>query len=156
MKNLIIIVIIVLSSSVIFAANPPTDYITNTEGTIFVTNLKYGVFYFLKADLRNGEGTGYKKEEVIEYKKNGQVYTKLPEIVENSTTDNYVFMKLIKYNNGLKLYEYSKLNEKGVLKAELYIFDGREFITTFDPENYQHVAVFFFERLIDMPANAPR
>ena len=153
MKNLIIIVTIVLSSSLIFAQKTADDYVTNEEGTIFYTNLKYGIFNFLKGEVKGGENISYKKDEVIEYKKDGQIYTKLPEIVDNKVTNNYVFMELLSYKSGLKLYRYSKLDANGKEIAEIYIFNEDEFVVDLNINNYQHLTVFFTESLINTTSN---
>ena len=156
MKNLLIIAIIVLSSSVIFAQKTADEYVINEEGTVFFTNLKYGVFNFLRGGLENGEKISYKKDEVIEYKKDGQVYTKLPEIVNNKITDNYVFMKLLTYKCGLKLYQHSKLDANGNTISKIYIFNEKEFVVNLNNSNYQHLTIFFTKSFIDMPANATK
>ena len=145
MKNLLVIAIIIISSSISFAQKTANEYVTNEEGTVFFTNVKYSIFNFIVGELENGEKIKYKKNDILEYKKDGQVYTKLPEIVNNKETDKNVFMKLLSYKCGLKVYQYSKFDSNGNEFSEILIYDNKTFVVDINNDKYKNLTVFFNE-----------
>ncbi|MBN2891974.1 MAG: hypothetical protein JXL97_08915 [Bacteroidales bacterium] len=153
MKQLIIIAAIVFSTSVIFAQKTANEYVTTKEGTVFYENLNFGVFCFLNG-IRNGEKTTYEKADVLEYKKDDQVYTRLPEIVNNEYTGETVFMKAISYRCGLILYEYSSYDVNGNICTDLYVFNKDKLIVDVNQKNYLTLFSFFSGELFTNTANA--
>lgn len=142
MKQLIIITALIFVSSLTFAQKTVSDYVKTNEGTVFYQEVNHGLFNFLNGKI-NGEKTSYKKDDVIEYKKDGQIYKKLPEIIDNETTGDYVFMKAIDYRCGLILYEQKSIDNNGNIYKSYYVFDNDKFVVDVNKNNYETLISFF-------------
>lgn len=142
MKKLIFIAIIILSSLTIFAQKTANDYVVTKDCTTFYENLKYGIFSFITGKM-DGIKTKYNRRDILEYRKNGVTYTKLPKIRNNTPTKNYTFMKAIAYKNGFVLYEYKSYNSVGQECKSYYIFKYKTFIVDVNKSNVKTLVAFF-------------
>ncbi|MBN2662372.1 MAG: hypothetical protein JXR68_01875 [Bacteroidales bacterium] len=152
MKQLIIITAILLSGFAIFAQKSVGDYVTTVNGRHFYQNVNHGVFHFLNAKI-NGTKTSYTKEEVLEYKINNNVYTKLPVFINNQNTGKFAFMKALSYRSGLVLYEYEHCID-GFSYTDYFVYRNSDLVVTLTPENYLNLIDFFTGEVFHNIANA--
>ena len=142
MKKIIITLSVVLLSTIVFAQKNISDYVKTQDCLFFYQKVSLGFGHFLTGKL-NGKKTNYSFDDVVEYRKNGEIFIKMPEIVDNKPTKNSVFMKAMTYRNGLVLYEYSKVDVNGIKYSEFYIFDDHKFVVDVNKQNYLTLIDFF-------------
>ena len=143
MKNLILIAIFAAVSFGAYAEISVTDYVVTDSGISYFVDLRYGLTDYLIGKTDTGEKVRFERDEIKSFRKDGKVFTKMNQILNNKATDNYVFMQEITYENDAKLYAYTHYNSAGQLITDLYVFKGDEYVMPFNEKNSSYLLNFF-------------
>lgn len=141
----------IFAVTAMFAAPIPDEYVKTKDDVIYYSKLKLGPTK-ARLILDNGDKVTLMNNEVIAYKKDGKVYEKMPLYYKNKPTGKEVFMEILKYTNGMKLYRYSTMEQEvnypyviGSTKPvdKFYVFKNGNYHLQIDESNYQTVFGFF-------------
>jgi len=143
MKKLMIVTLLVTLTLTSFSnAKTSFSYLLTSKGTIYCTKVKVGTFqttYF----LATGERMTLSNDQLQGYYKNETLHMKMPEIVNNKPTDNFVWMELLSTRNGQSAYMYHNYLPSGDEVDEIYIFENDRFVVKVDEKNYSTVLPYF-------------
>jgi hypothetical protein len=153
MKTLLITLVTLFASVQMFANIPliPDDYVKTKNDVLYYTKLTVGATK-ARLILDNGKKITLMNNELIAYKKDGKIYEKVPLYVHNKSTDKMVFMEIIKYTNGMKLYRYHTYESEnkspytlGTTKEvdKFYVYKNGNYHLQLDDANYKTVFAFF-------------
>lgn len=152
MKTLLISCIVLFAVFTLKANIPaPDDYVKTTNDVLYYSKLTFGPNK-ARLVLDNGKRITLMNNELIAYKKNGKVYEKLPLYLNNKNTNRQVFMEVLKYTNGMKLYRYHTYQDDvkspyaiGATKPvdKFYVFKNGNYHLQIDEANYKTVFAFF-------------
>lgn len=122
--------------------NSGPDYIITEDGVQFFEKVRTGLFSSLTGIGESGR-VSYKAEDVIAYRKDGQIYERMPVIENNRETGRYAFMELIAYRNGHKLFRHYVYEGGYPREAEYYVFRNGSYLVNFDKKNSISLNNFF-------------
>ena len=133
-------------SSMVNAGMP--DYIVTGDDVQYFKKVRYGITAFLVGIDVPGK-VRYRVDEVVAYRKDGQVYEKMPVICDGKETGSFAFMELVAYRNGLKVFRHSVYKGCNIPREDEYIVyrDGHYHLC-FDKKNYKILSKFFFRSSI--------
>lgn len=129
----------------------PDDYVKTKTDVLYYSKLTLGPTK-AKLILDNGNKITLMNNELVAYKKNGKIFEKVPLYIKNKNTNKEVFMELLKYTNGMKLYRYTTYEQEvnlpysvGSTKpiGKFYVFKNGNYHLQIDEANYQTVFTFF-------------
>ena len=143
MKSVLTLVVLIFLSTGLFAWEKGGDFVQTKEKVYFFKNLRFGVSSFLVGTMENGGKVKFAKEDVLVYKKAGERFEKVSIVKDNACTENYCFMKVVAYKNGLKLFKHEYYDNNGKLTSRHYVFKEDKFIVKFDRENIASLTAFF-------------
>lgn len=151
MKTILISCMMMFAVVALSANTAPDDYVKTKKNVIHYSKLTIGSTK-AKLILDNGEKITLTNNEVIAYKKNGKIYEKVPLYYNNKSTNTEVFMEIIKYSNGMKLYRYNTYQQEVNLPysassiqpvEKYYVFKNGDYHLQLDEKNYKTVFAFF-------------
>ena len=143
MKKLTLLLVLVLISATFLAARG-TDYVITNEGTYFLKNVKYGLKCYIIGKSETGKSMKFSKNDIKAYSKDGIVFEKMPVYKNNLPTGEENFMKIVRYRNGLKLYEYEYISKvTNTLSRRYYVFKENKFVLEMDDANRANLTAFF-------------
>ena len=143
MKTLITFMMIALMGTSLFANGTDGDFVQTKEKAYFFKNVRLGAKHFLVGLKQTGEKVYFTKEDVVSYKIDGTQFDKIPVIKDNVCTEDYCFMELITYKNGMKVYKYRFFDMNGEKTSRHYVFKNGEFVVNFDSKNMETLTAFF-------------
>lgn len=143
MKKTLVILLMVLLSANLFAIEAG-DYVKTDDGTFFFKKVRRGVNCCLVGIKENGEKVKFTKPEILAYAKDGQVYEKMPLYNNNQLSGEEVFMALVTYRHGLKLFKYENMTGSSSTKFRRYfVFKGDKFVLEVNERNRPTMISFF-------------
>jgi hypothetical protein len=143
MKKITFILVLALFS-VNLVALEIGDYVKTSDGTFFFKRVRQGINCCLVGIKENGEKVKFMKPEIIAYAKDGQVYEKMPLYNSNQASGEKVFMALVTYRHGLKLYKYENMAGQSSSKFRRYfVFKGEKFMLEINEKNRPTMISFF-------------
>ena len=143
MKSVLTLVVLMFLGTGLFAGEDIGDFVQTKEKVYFFKNLRFGISSFLVGTMGNGEKVKFAKEDVIAYNKAGERFEKVSIVIDNVCTENYCFMKVVAYKNGLKLYKHEYNDKNGNLTSRHYVFKDDKFIVKCDRKNLATLTAFF-------------
>ncbi|MEN8121436.1 MAG: hypothetical protein ABFS35_13880 [Bacteroidota bacterium] len=143
MKKILTLIVLAFLSTGLFAGDKDGDFVQTKDNVYFLKNLRLGVSSFLVGTMENGEKIKFAKEDVLVYKKDGERFEKVSVVKDNVCTENYCFMKVVAYKNGLKVYKHVYYDNSGELTSRHYVFKKDKFVVKFDRENKENLTAFF-------------
>ncbi len=143
MKTLLTFMMVALLSISLFAGEKYGDFVQTNEKAYFFKNVRYGAKHFLVGVKENGEKVKFAKEDVIAFKIDGQSFEKVQIVKDNVCTENYCFMQIVAYKNGLKVYKHVYYDTDGKLTSRHYVFKQDRFVVKFDRKNKESLLAFF-------------
>lgn len=129
----------------------PDEYVKTKDDVLYYSKLTLGPTK-ARLILDNGTKVTLMNNEVIAYKKDGKLFEKVPLYYKNKNTKREVFMEIIKYTNGMKLYRYVTFDQDvnlpysatGTRQVEkYYVFKNGNYHLQLDESNYKTVFAFF-------------
>lgn len=143
MKRIILIAIIATVTLSAYSAPKLTDYVVTEDGISYFTKVRYGIKAYLVCINKDGSTVNYTKDEIMSYRKNGEVFKKNSIIKNGKPCEDCEFMQLIKTRHGVSLYTYkcNDRNENRVMKCLVYKDD--EFVLEVDESNFRQIVDFF-------------
>lgn len=129
----------------------PDDYVKTKNDVIYYSKLTLGPTK-AKLILDNGDKMTLMNNELVAFKKNGKVFEKVALYHNNKNTNKDVFMEVVKYTNGMKLYRYMTYEQEvnlpysaSATKAveKYYVFKNGNYHLQIDAKNYKTVFAFF-------------
>lgn len=153
MKTLLISFVTLFACVSMFANIPssPDDYVKTKNDVLYYSKLSFGPTK-ARLILDNGKRITLMNNELIAYKKDGKIYEKVPLYVHNKNTNKMVFMEILKYTNGMKLYRYHTFESESKSPYTLgsskevdkfYVFKNGSYHLQLDDANYKTVFSFF-------------
>jgi len=143
MKKVAILLTMVLLSTTFLSASDG-DYVKTKNGTYFVKHLKYGLKCCLAGKVSTGEKMKFNKCDITAFRKDGELFEKMPVYKNNIATGKEDFMKVISFRNGLKLYEYEYVSKTtDALARRYYVFDADKLVVEMDEANKPSLTAFF-------------
>lgn len=154
MKTLLIISCIFMFATVTINANvppAPDDYVKTSKDVLYVSKISFG-HNKARLILDNGSKMTLMNKEVIAYKKDGKIFEKVFLYNNNRNTNKQVFMEIIKYTNGMKLYKYRTYEQEvnfpysvsaPKLVEKYYVYKNGNYHLQIDKANYRTVFAFF-------------
>jgi hypothetical protein len=143
MKKFMVILVMALIS-VNLVAMEIGDYVKTADGTFFFKKVRQGVNCCLVGIKENGEKVKFTKPEILAYAKDGQVYEKVALYNNNQPSGEEVFMALVTYRHGLKLYKYENMAGQSSTKFRRYfVFKGEKFMLEINERNRSTMISFF-------------
>ncbi|OQY04915.1 MAG: hypothetical protein B6I20_02185 [Bacteroidetes bacterium 4572_117] len=143
MKKILTFIVLVFLSTNLFAGQADGDFVVTKEKAYFVKHLRFGISSFLIGTMENGEKVKFAKEDVLVYKKNGERFEKMPVVKNSVCTDDYCFMQVVAFRNGLKVYKHCYTDLNGELTSRHYIFKKDKFVVKFNSTNKETLTAFF-------------
>jgi hypothetical protein len=153
MKKMLLCFVAILAAGLLSAKDlSDYDYVVTSKATFYCEKIDFGLVK-TKCVLNTGEVISLKNNEVIAYKKDGKIFEKLPLYSNNQETGAEVFMELVKYKAGMKLYKYSCI-EEGVDKftgqpypaqpsCHMFVFNNGQYYLELNPKTCKTVFDFF-------------
>lgn len=129
----------------------PDDYVKTKSDILYYSKLTLGPTK-ARLILDNGNKVTLMNNELIAYKKDGKLYEKVPLYNKNKPTNREVFMEVLKYTNGMKLYRYIAFEDdvnhplaigSSRLIEKYYVFKNGNYHLQIDQANYKTVFAFF-------------
>jgi hypothetical protein len=151
MKTLLISFLLIFAVTAMFAVPTPDEYVKTKNDVLYYSKLKVGPTK-ARIILDNGEKVTLLNNEMIAYKKDGKVFEKVPLYYKDKPTGREVFMEILKYSNGMKLYRYSCFEQEVNLPFSVgstqqvdkfFVFKNGNYHLQVDEANYQTVFGFF-------------
>jgi hypothetical protein len=126
--------------SAVYAAEP--DYVVS-EGKLYVVetlraNTLFG-FYGKNDDGR----VRFSASEVESYRKNGEVFFKMPEVVDNKPTGREVFMQGLATRNGYVIYRHSVMADRRTPVDNYYVYKGKDYVLQLDQSTSKQLSHYF-------------
>jgi hypothetical protein len=140
MKKLSLLFIAGLISLTALAKESIPEYVITADGIKYYDNVRYGLVDLV--GVNNQGKVRYKMDEVLAYRKDGRIYEKVPMMVNNRKTERHVFMELVAYRNGLKVYKHRSGDLDN--NYEFFVYRNQEFVVQFDQRNTPSLKAFFF------------
>jgi hypothetical protein len=129
----------------------PDDYVKTKSDILYYSKLTLGPTK-AKLILDNGDKITLMNNELIAYKKDGKIFEKVPLYYKNKNTNREVFMEILKYTNGMKLYRYSTYEQEANLPLSIgstrqvykfFVYKNGNYHLQIDEANYKTVFAFF-------------
>jgi hypothetical protein len=143
MKTLLTFMMVALMGTSLFASGTDGDFVQTKEKAYFFKNVRRGTKSFLIGVKSDGTKVRFTKEEVTVFKIDGERFEKVPVVKDNVCTEDYCFMKVVAYKNGLKVYKHEYYDPDGMLTSRHYVFKNGEFVVKFDSKNTESLTAFF-------------
>ena len=131
MKNLFVTALaLLIVSTMALAQKVKHDYVvTQEQDVIFCEDVRQAITGKFICTLTSGEKMKVKSNDIQSYSINGKFFEKLPLYKGIQNTGKEVFMELVGYRSGLKLFKYYDFNRNGEPKAEYFVFNkGGDFV----------------------------
>lgn len=148
----IILSCLMMFTTLVLSATPssPDEYVKTKNDILYYTRLTVGPTK-ARLILDNGKKMTLMNNEVVAYKKNGKIYEKVPLYFKDKNTNRQVFMEIIKYKNGMKLYRYNSYSsfrpgfsaDDPQPVEQYYVFKNGSYHLQLDKVNYKTVFDFF-------------
>ena len=129
----------------------PDDYVKTKSDILYYSKLTLGPTK-AKLILDNGSKITLMNNELVAYKKDGKIFEKVPLYYKNKPTSREVFMEILKYSNGMKLYRYTAYEQDVNLPFsagetrevnKFYVYKNGNYHLQVDEANYKTVFAFF-------------
>ena len=143
MKKMFLVLIFAVLGTALFAQKSYGDFVVTLDGAQYFKNVRYGLYNFLVCKKANGEKVTYSKFEVLEYKKHGQRYEKMPIYKNGKLSNELAFMKIINYRNGLKLYKHDLYIVGGTEVADYFVFKNDKLVVDVTTKNVASINKFY-------------
>lgn len=118
------------------------DYIVSDGKVYIVESVKISPFQVFHGKNDDGR-VRFRANEVESYRKNGEVYQRLPEYVDNQPTGREVFMKGLAYRNGYVIYKQTSMAENRQVIEQYYVFRGNDYLLQLDPSTSLQLTQYF-------------
>jgi hypothetical protein len=152
MKKYMLSFAFLFAAIAVIASTPKGDnYVQTKNDIVYYSKISFGPTK-ARLILDNGKKITLMNNELIAYKKDGRIFEKLPLFVNNKPTKKEVFMEVLKYTNGMKLYRYHNYldgynfmysTNSATPVNEYYVFKNGNYHLQLDANNYQTVFNFF-------------
>jgi hypothetical protein len=143
MKKLIIIAVLAAVTMSAYSAPKVTDYVVTEDGITYFQKVRYGLNAYLVAVKEDGTIVKYTKDEIVSYRKNGEVFKKNTIIKNGQPCEDCEFMKLVKTRHGASLYTYKCIDETGNIALKCMVYKEDKFVLEVTEENFRQVIDFF-------------
>lgn len=143
MKTLLTFMMLALMGTSLFAGGTNGDFVQTKEKAYFFKNVRHGTKAFLVGIKTDGTKVRFTKEEVTVFKIDGQRFEKVPVVKDNVCTEDYCFMQVVTYRNGMKVYKHVYRDADGMSTSRHYVFKNGVFIVKFDSKNTESLTAFF-------------
>lgn len=143
MKKLILIAIIATVSLSAYSEPIVTDYVVTKDGVTYFTKVRYGANAYLVCKNEDGSKVKYDKNEIISYRKAGEVFQKKQIFINGKPCEDCDFLKLIKTRHGFSIYMSQKHNSAGDLVKSFYVYKGNKFVLEITEDNCKQMIDFF-------------
>lgn len=145
MKKIALILSAVLFASAAIASSP-ASWVASEDGIIQAERVKVG-YKNAKIMLENGEKTVLPVDDLYAYSLNGKVFEKKPYYKDGEATEEEVFMQLISYSNGLKLFKHVEYDYDAIIPGtpvnKFYVYRDKELHLALDQKSMPTVMEFF-------------
>ena len=143
MKKIFLLMIFAVFSTALIAEKAYGDFVITNDGVYYFKNVRSGIAHFLVCKKADGEKVTFKQVEVLAYSVDGQRFEKMPVLKKNKLTDDFAFMRVLSYKNGLKLYEYKCCDLSGEELAAYFIFKNEKFVVDVNSRNFESIKEFY-------------
>ncbi len=141
MKKLIFVLFCCLFGMGTALASEP-DYVIS-EGNIYVVeSLRISPWMGFSGNS-DGSRMRFKASEVDGYRKNGEVFHRMPIVEDSRATNKTAFMQALAFRGGYTVYRYTPtLSSSG--NEDLYlVFKGEDYVLTIDYERSKVLTMYF-------------
>jgi len=128
MKKLILILTFAAIALTAFANNTEQEYITTSSGRFYFKKVRFGIGNIIVGIKTNGDRQKFLCSDVLQFKKGGYTYEKVNVVVDNQSTDEYDFMKVVCRRDEMTLYEYNKTKVFDKKHIRYFVFRKEKFV----------------------------
>ena len=143
MKKLILIAIIATVTLSAYSGPVVTDYVVTEDGVTYFTKVRYGTNAYLVCKNEDGSKVKYRKNEIISYRKSGEVFQKKQVFIKGKPCEDCDFLKLLKTKHGFSIYMFQKNDVNGNLNKLFYVYKDDKFVLEINKDNYLQMMDFF-------------
>lgn len=141
MKKLMFVLFCCLFGLGVAVASEP-DYVVVNDQVYAVESLRVSPIFGFTGKTADGR-VRFKVSDVQSYRKNGEVYWKMPIVENGQKTGREEFMELITTRGGLAVYRQTKYLDSWTRADQLHVFKGSEYALTVDQANRENLLKFF-------------
>lgn len=127
-------------------ASSPASWVASEDGIIQAERVKVG-FKKAKIVLENGEKAIMPVDDLHAYSVKGKIYQKKPYYRDGEATGEKVFMQLISYSNGFKLYKHVEYDHEAITPGspvyKFYVYRNNDLHLALDQKSLPSVMKFF-------------
>lgn len=143
MKALFALLFLVSIGFTSLAGSGESDYLITRDGKVIYAKIHFGLLV-VKTKSVDGVKQKTKFSDVLSYKKNGDIYERKSLYQDNKNTGKEVFMKLVGWRNGYRIYSYNDYNTGLPSCSRYYVYlDDNTFWLEVTCRNYESVNLFF-------------
>lgn len=130
MKTILMIAALTLAGLTSFSQKKQFSYVITKTDTVYATNVEPGYFN-TRVELANGENLKIDNQDINLVFANGETFEKLPVYINNHSTGELAMMKLVDFQNGIKIYKYENFNgAKDCLDAVFTFYSNGQYLTS--------------------------
>ncbi len=141
MKKLLFVLFCGLFGIGVAVASEP-DYVVVNDQVYAVESLRISPIFGFTGKTDEGR-VRFKVSEVKSYRKNGEVYCKMPVVENGHNTGREAFMELITTRGGLAVYRQTNYLDSWTRADQLHVFKGTDYTLTVDQANRENLLRFF-------------
>ncbi len=143
-KAAILIVIGIVCITSMAKAGVP-DYVITGEEVNYYEKVRFGIVSSLVGINEDGKAR-YQAGDVVSFRRDGRIYSRMPVIRNNKPIGRYSFMELKGYRNGLYVYKHNEYQGVGLSAEATYLVYNKEgeYVVSFTRQNHQSLTQFFW------------
>jgi hypothetical protein len=141
MKKLVLVLFCCIFGIGAALANEP-DYVISNEKVYLVESLRISPWMRFSGKSE-GERLRFKASEVDGFRRNGEVYHKLPIVEDGKVTNQTAFMQALAFRGGYTVYRYTPTGSLNKADNQYFVFMGGEYVLTIDHARSKHLTMYF-------------
>jgi hypothetical protein len=143
MKKILLIALIASFTLSAYAAPVELDYVVTEDGITYFDKINYGANAYLIGKNSDGTKVRFFKNEVLSYRKSGEVFHKKQLTIDGVPCEDCEFLKLLRTRHGFSIFLYQRNDLNGELVNTCYVYNNDKFVLEVDEENVTQMINFF-------------
>ena len=128
MKKILFFLLFAVTGAYAFSITDGNDYVLTNDYCIFFEKVKQGKGPYVVGVKSNGEKVRFICSKVLRYRKNGEIYERVPVVLNSIKSATYEFMRVVCRRDEMTLYEYKTCSFFNKKKLSYYIFRKNQFV----------------------------
>ena len=143
MKKILLIAFIASLTLSAYSAPVEIDYVVTEDGITYFTKVNYWTNAYLIGKKIDGTKVKFFKNEILSYRKSGEVFHKKQMMIDGVPCEDCEFLKLLKTRHGFSIFVYQTNNPDGELVNTCYVYKKEQFVLEIDEGNITQMIDFF-------------